>query len=71
MLEGVAGPLGQRVLELEPRLTSGPHRVLQLVAVLAEGHDWQTIWLIPAGIAAVILVAFAVAFRAPKEEIEM
>jgi nucleoside transporter len=39
--------------------------------ILGEGHDWQTIWLIPAGIAAVILVAFALAFREPKEEIEM
>jgi nucleoside transporter len=26
------------------------------------GHDWQTIWLIPAGFAAVILVVFAVLF---------
>ncbi|MCB0637945.1 MAG: nucleoside permease [Lewinella sp.] len=39
--------------------------------ILGEGHDWKTIWLIPAGIAAVILIAFALAFREPKEEIEM
>jgi hypothetical protein len=26
-------------------------------------HDWQTVWLVPAGIAAAIFAAFAVAFR--------
>jgi len=30
-----------------------------------SGHDWHAIWMVPAGIAAVLLVAFAVLFRAP------
>jgi nucleoside transporter len=29
----------------------------------AGGHDWQRIWLFPAGIAAAILVAFSITFR--------
>lgn len=33
---------------------------------LATGHDWQTIWLIPAGMAVAVLLVFAVAFR-PEE----
>ncbi len=31
--------------------------------VLAGGHDWRAVWLVPAAIAAAILVAFAIAFR--------
>lgn len=30
---------------------------------IATGHDWQTVWLIPAGIAAVVLVLFLLFFR--------
>lgn len=30
---------------------------------LAEGHDWTAIWLVPAGMAAVVLVLFLVLFR--------
>ncbi|MBK7871671.1 MAG: nucleoside permease [Saprospiraceae bacterium] len=30
-----------------------------------SGHDWRSIWLIPAGIAFVIILAFLVAFRDP------
>lgn len=26
-------------------------------------HDWQSIWLVPAGLSAVVLVFFALAFR--------
>jgi nucleoside transporter len=29
------------------------------------GHDWKSIWLIPAGIAGVILLLFAVSFKTP------
>ncbi|GAA4302076.1 nucleoside permease [Compostibacter hankyongensis] len=36
---------------------------------LADGsHDWKTIWLIPAGIAAVVLVFFMAAFREKKTD---
>ena len=31
------------------------------------GHDWKSIWLIPAGIAGVILLLFAVSFREKKD----
>jgi len=31
--------------------------------VISGGHDWKSIWLIPAGIAAVILLLFALSFR--------
>lgn len=39
-----------------------------VVDLYANGaaHDWRSIWLIPAGIAFVIIVAFLVAFRDPK-----
>lgn len=30
---------------------------------LVTGHDWRTIWLIPAGMAAVVMVIFAILFR--------
>ena len=33
-------------------------------------HDWKTIWLIPAGIAAVVLLLFIVFFRDPKKKIQ-
>lgn len=32
-----------------------------------NGHDWSTIWMIPAGIAAAITLLFIVAFKAPKK----
>ena len=34
--------------------------------VTEGGHDWQTIWLIPAGIAAAVLLLFILFFRDPK-----
>ena len=35
---------------------------------LADGaHDWQTIWMIPAAAAAVVLVGFAIFFRPPPQ----
>lgn len=39
-----------------------------IVDMYAAGnaHNWQSIWLVPAGIAAVIMVLFLVAFREPK-----
>ena len=33
----------------------------------AEGHDWQTIWLIPAGIAAVVMILFVLLFKDVKK----
>ncbi|MBA3559073.1 MAG: hypothetical protein H0W30_10775, partial [Gemmatimonadaceae bacterium] len=30
-------------------------------------HDWRSIWLVPAAMAAVVLVVFAVLFRPAKE----
>jgi MFS family permease len=29
----------------------------------ADGHDWQSIWMIPAGIAAVVMILFMLFFR--------
>jgi len=34
------------------------------------GHDWRMIWLIPAGIAAVVMVLFAIMFR-DKQEVKV
>ncbi len=34
--------------------------------VTADGHDWQTIWLIPAAFAAAIILLFVFAFKDPK-----
>ena len=36
--------------------------------VEANGNDWKTIWMYPAGFAAVILVLFFVAFKDEKVE---
>jgi hypothetical protein len=32
------------------------------------GHDWQMIWMIPAGIAAAIGILFLAFFREPKNK---
>jgi MFS family permease len=37
-------------------------------AIAEGGHNWQMIWIIPAGIAAVVLLLYAVAFK--NERIE-
>ncbi|HEX5653968.1 MAG TPA: nucleoside permease [Chitinophagaceae bacterium] len=38
---------------------------------LVDGvHDWQTIWLIPAGIAGVVLLLFIFFFRDPKNQMQ-
>jgi nucleoside transporter len=34
----------------------------------ASGHDWTSIWMIPAGISALILVAFLIFFKEPSKE---
>jgi MFS family permease len=33
----------------------------------ATGHDWRTIWFIPSACALVVLVLFALFFKAPEE----
>ena len=38
-------------------------RVVDAYRLADGGHDWRSIWLVPAGMAAVILVLFAVLFR--------
>lgn len=37
----------------------------------AEGHDWHAIWLIPAGIAAVVLLLFVLLFKESKKDKEI
>lgn len=34
----------------------------------AQGHDWTSIWMIPAGISALILIAFLLFFKDPSAE---
>jgi uncharacterized membrane protein YukC len=34
----------------------------------ASGHDWTSIWMIPAGISALIWVAFLLFFKDPSKE---
>jgi nucleoside transporter len=34
----------------------------------AEGHNWSSIWMIPAGISALILIAFLIFFKDPADE---
>ncbi len=38
-------------------------RVVQSYTSAAGGHDWRSIWLVPAGFALVVLLVFAVLFR--------
>lgn len=38
--------------------------------VVGKGHDWETIWVIPAGFAAVVLVLFSLTFKNEKIETE-
>jgi nucleoside transporter len=38
-------------------------RVVDAYRLAEGGHDWRSIWLVPAGMAAVILVLFALLFR--------
>ncbi len=35
------------------------------------GHDWDTIWMIPAAIAAIITILFALLFKEPKKTIKV
>ena len=34
--------------------------------IVADGHNWENVWLFPAGFAAVVLVLFLVFFKSEK-----
>jgi nucleoside transporter len=38
---------------------------------IADGHNWKNIWLVPAGIAALVLLIFLVLFKEPKKKPEV
>lgn len=38
--------------------------------VIGEGHDWETIWVIPAGFAAAVMILFSLTFKDEKLESE-
>jgi nucleoside transporter len=38
-------------------------RVVQAYSIAGGGHDWRSIWFVPAGFALVVLLVFAVLFR--------
>ena len=40
-------------------------RVVEAYAFAGGGHDWRSIWVVPAGFALVVLLVFAVLFRPP------
>jgi MFS family permease len=47
-------------------LVSGP--IVDAYAT-SNGHDWQTIWLIPGGIAVVVVILFLLFFRENKNNV--
>ena len=45
----------------------GPRRRCVCAATAVHGHDWQHIWLVPAAMAGVVLVLFALFFRSTEK----
>jgi hypothetical protein len=54
---------GAAATELDAQLTAAQGEFNELTVKSLQTLDWKTIWGIPAGIAAVILVVFALIFR--------
>jgi nucleoside transporter len=52
-------------------MLSGPivdaYKIVDAAGVVT-GHDWRSIWLIPAGMAFLVLVVFAILFKEPEEK---